>query len=123
MKSAISSNKGKTIAIALILMLAITSAAAILPAVGFYSGYVVENPTAAQISAAGLPTITTSAGLIVSPTLLGVGQKATVIMWINFLPPSEGVEATTAVTGGWKGYTITITKPDGTTDEHGALGV
>jgi len=40
-------------------------------------------------------------------------------MWINFLPASAGVEATTIVHGGWVGFTITVTKPDATTETFG----
>jgi len=99
-------DKIRTASITLVLVLTIAVALPFLPTIN------------AQVPA-GVPTIETFAGLTVSPSPVGVGQSVEFIMWINFLPASAGVEATTIVHGGWVGFTITVTKPDATTETFG----
>ena len=53
------------------------------------------------------------------PDPIGVGQPVTVILIIELLPPSIGSEASTIVTGGWVGLTLTVTDPNGTTTTMG----
>jgi len=101
--------KGKTFAIALILLLTMSSAVAIMPKVKAqaYS----YTPTKGTN---GLWNIPTYPGLTVAPDPVGVGQPVQAIMIIELLPPSQGVEASTGVYGGWQGYTLTVTDPNGT---------
>jgi hypothetical protein len=106
--------KGKSIATALILLLTISAAITILPPVA--SQAYSYTPTKGSN---GLWNIPSFAGLTVSPNPLGLGQTANVIMLIELLPPSVGSEASTLVVGGWKGYELTITKPDNTTEKLG----
>jgi hypothetical protein len=106
--------KGKSFAIALILLLTVSTAIAILPPVK--SQAYSYTPTKGTN---GLWNIPMFAGLTVSPDPLGLGQTANVIMLLELLPPSVGSEASTLVVGGWKGYTLTITSPDNTTDTLG----
>jgi hypothetical protein len=111
MKSA--SLKGKTIAIALILVLAMSSALAVVPiakAIGTPWPYS-STPTKGSNGLWNFPTF---AGLTVAPDPVGVGQPVQVIMIIQLLPPSIGHEGTTLVTGGWLGFVLTITDPNGT---------
>ena len=59
--------------------------------------------------------IPTTAYLVVSPNPAGVDQSLFLIMWLNGPPPTaEGI-------GGdrWQGFTIEVTKPDGTTQTLG----
>jgi hypothetical protein len=60
-------------------------------------------------------TIPTYAYIVASPDPVGVGGTAFVVMWLNWPPPTAGGS------GGdrWTGYTVTITKPDGTTESKG----
>ncbi len=68
-------------------------------------------PVQAQI---GIPQPTESAGYIsIAPTLIGVGQTATVNLWIFPLPENYFYEP---LFGGYTGITVTFTKPDGTKD-------
>jgi hypothetical protein len=67
----------------------------------------------------GLWNVATFPGLTVSPNPVGVGQPVTVIMIIELLPPSIGSEASTVVTGGWVGLTLTVTNPNGTASTMG----
>jgi hypothetical protein len=105
--------KEKTISIALILVLAMSSALAVVPiarAIGTPWPYS-YTPT---IGSNGLWNLPTFAGLTVSPDPVGVGQPVQVIMIIELLPPSSGHEGTTLVSGGWLGFMLTITDPNGT---------
>jgi len=116
--------KGKTLAIALILVLALSSAIAIIPSTKAQvapsdATNTPFNAAAATIGTNGLPNIPTFAGLTVAPNPAGVGQAVQCIMVIQLLPASIGVEAKTGVTGGWAGYTLTITNPNGTTTQEG----
>ena len=60
-------------------------------------------------------SIPTYAYLVASPDPVGVGQTVFLTFWIDKVPP------TAAGVGGdrWTGYTLTITKPDGTTETKG----
>ena len=62
----------------------------------------------------GLWNLPTFPGLTVAPDPVGVGQPVQVIMVIELLPPSIGIEAVTDVTGGWIGLMLTVTDPNGT---------
>jgi hypothetical protein len=114
MKSA--SLKGKTIAIALILVLSLSSALAILPTIKASPFPYSYTPTK---GANGLWNLPTFAGLTVSPDPVGVGQPVAVIMIIELLPPSIGSEGANLVTGGWIGFMLTITDPNGTKSTMG----
>ena len=110
--------KGKIIAIALILVLTMSSALAIIPttkALGTPWPYT-STPTK---GANGLWNVPTFAGITASPDPIGVGQPVQVIMVIELLPPSIGSEGATLVTGGWLGYVLTITDPNGTATTMG----
>jgi len=67
----------------------------------------------------GLWNVPTFPGITVSPNPVGVGQTVQVIMLIELLPPSVGSEGSTVVYGGWPGYVLTITAPDGTNTTMG----
>ncbi len=61
--------------------------------------------------------VPTYAYLVISPDPVGIGQAATVVMWIDKAPPSA-----TGISGDrWQGYTITVTKPNGDTQKIGPL--
>jgi hypothetical protein len=123
--------KGKTFAIALILVLTFSSALVLMPAikaqevstpgvqVPLNNGYVIFDPSASQVAAADVPKVATYPLITASPTPIGVNQNMYVIMFMTLLPASWGVEATTATYGGWGLYTLTITKPDGTNQTMG----
>jgi len=69
------------------------------------------------ISSAHTPpwSIPTYAYLVASPDPVGLGQTAFVVMWIDKVPPTAG-----GVGGDrWKGFTVKITKPDGTFETKG----
>ena len=108
--------KAKTIAIALILVLTISAATAILPSVMAQVNTYSYTPTK---GANGLWNLPTFAGITVSPDPIGVGQPAQVIMIIELLPPSTGIEAVTGTYGGWLGLMLTVTNPNGTTTTMG----
>jgi hypothetical protein len=97
--------KGKTFAIALILVLTMSAALTMLPAI--------------KLGANGAPNIKTYPGITVAPNPVGVGQPIQVIMFIQTLPPSQGAEMRTVVTGGWNGLTLTVTNPNGTKETLG----
>jgi len=126
--------KGKYLAVAMILILALSSAAVILPAVfaqptagSSVAGTVApSNATNSPFSTAALTTgsnglynAPTYPGLCIAPNPCGVGQTIQIIMLIQLLPASVGVEAKEGVYGGWNGYTLTITDPNGTTTTMG----
>jgi outer membrane protein assembly factor BamB len=108
--------KEKTFAIALILILTMSSAITILPTIMADINTFSYSPSK---GANGLWNYPTFPGLTVSPDPVGVGQYVQVIMIIELLPPSHGIEAVTRTTGGWIGLTLTITKPDGTSETLG----
>ncbi|HTY74490.1 MAG TPA: PQQ-binding-like beta-propeller repeat protein [Candidatus Nanoarchaeia archaeon] len=51
----------------------------------------------------------------VSPNPIGVNQQAFIVMWLNVFPPTANGEYGDR----WQGYTVTVTKPDGTTQSLG----
>lgn len=59
--------------------------------------------------------IPTFAYVVVAPSPVGVNQPVAITMWIDKVPPS----AVGSAGDRWKGYSITITKPDGTTESKG----
>ncbi len=60
-------------------------------------------------------TIPTYAYIVASPNPVGVREPVIVSMWLNWPPPTAGGS------GGdrWGNFTVTITKPDGTTENKG----
>jgi hypothetical protein len=106
-------NKKIAVSIALILLLTMSAAVAILPTVNAQYTY---TPTKGDNGLWNLPSF---AGITVAPNPVGVGQTVHVIMMIEQLPPSIGSECSTVVFGGWKGYVLTITNPNGTTTTMG----
>jgi hypothetical protein len=70
------------------------------------------QPTSAQISQLPQP-VKTKGYIDVAPRLVGVGQNATVTLW-NFPPPLT-IQGTASFEG-FKGVTVTFTRPDGTKD-------
>jgi len=53
--------------------------------------------------------------LSVSPNPIGVNQQAFIVMWLNVYPPTANGQYGDR----WQGYSVTITKPDGTTQSLG----
>ncbi|MFB3888827.1 MAG: PQQ-binding-like beta-propeller repeat protein [Candidatus Bathyarchaeia archaeon] len=70
-----------------------------------------------QLTAAHTPPwqIPTYAYITAQPNPVGVGQQAFLVFWLDLPPP------TAAGVGGdrWKGFTIKVTRPDGTTESLG----
>jgi outer membrane protein assembly factor BamB len=93
----LSRNKTAT-AIALIMLLAVSSALAFLP-----SGNAVTYESAAFVSA--------------QPSPIGVGQTAVIIAWLDNLPPKPGAHAG-YYEGNFENFTITIEDPNGHEEEH-----
>jgi hypothetical protein len=88
-------NKKSVLAIALILILAISVTASLMPFANAHTP-AWEVPTYAYLSTA--------------PNPVGVGQLVNIIFWLNWPPPTAA-----GITGDrWQKITITITKPDGT---------
>src|SRR4030066_1418369 len=99
MNSKIQGNKKAIFSISLILMLAMTLMMAFV------------QPTSGQI---GIPQPEKTTGYIdVSPHLIGVGQEATVNLFIYPLPTNY---IYTGYFDGYRGVTVTFVKPDGTKD-------
>jgi len=102
-----------------------SSALAILPTIKAQATATpVNSVTAGTFAAAtkgtnGLWNVPTYPGLTCAPNPVGVGQPVQIIMLIDLLPASLGVEAKTGVYGGWEGYVLTITNPNGTTTTLG----
>ena len=100
--------KEKTFAIALILVLTLSSAIAFLPTIKAQTlGSTFPYTNTPTKGTNGLWNVATFPGVTVSPNPDGVGQPVTVILIIELLPPSIGSEASTIVTGGWVGLTLT----------------
>jgi hypothetical protein len=163
-KSTILHNKGKAVSIALILLLAFSSAismahASVTVASGtasgnnpggaasqpgvvtqFDNGIEILAPTADQIAtyitAKSLPTAQANPIFTEAPDPVGVGQAVAFIVGIVQGPPTGGSEfggtslssTTNPLTGsstnlptvgGWGGYTVTITDPNGTATTFG----
>jgi outer membrane protein assembly factor BamB len=111
---------GKSIAIALILVLTLSSAVAILPTIKAQTlGSQMPYSYTPTKGSNGLWNYPTFPGVTDAPNPVGVGQPVQVIMIIELLPPSVGEEGVTAVTGGWLGLTLTVTDPNGTSTTMG----
>ena len=97
-------SKQTSSAIALILILAV-------------SAVIASFPTARSQSTPppGVPVIPTYAFLSVSPTPIGVGQTVALIMFLDKVPPT----AAGPYGDRWHGFTVAVTKPDGTTQTLG----
>ncbi len=66
-------------------------------------------------AADALATFPTYGFITVNPQPVGIGQSLNVIFWLDSAPPQNlGAEYY-----GWKGLTVTITKPDGSTETRG----
>ena len=89
----------KIFTILLILMLSLSSALLLLPAAN------------AHVPSWSIPT---TAFINVAPNPIGVGQTATVVIWIDKNPP------TATLTGGdrWQNMKVTMTMPNGTTVDY-----
>jgi hypothetical protein len=99
MSEIIQKNKKAVCSLSLILMLAMTLMLAF------------AQPALAQV---GMTQPRVTAGYIsVAPLLVGVGQKATVNLWV-FPTPEDYAQL--AAFQGFSGITVTFTKPDGTKD-------
>ena len=73
------------------------------------SGIMAAMPTSkAQTAASPLPT---NAFIALSPSPAGINQQVTIEMWLGQPNPT----ATGLIGGRWAGFTIAVTKPDGTT--------
>ncbi|MGF3521494.1 MAG: PQQ-binding-like beta-propeller repeat protein [Candidatus Bathyarchaeia archaeon] len=73
--------------------------------------------SALPITSASNPPISipTYAYLAVSPNPVGVNQQVFLVMWLHMAPPT----AAGAAGDRWRGFTVTVTKPDGTTQTLG----
>jgi hypothetical protein len=69
----------------------------------------------ASIGTVSAANVDTYAFLSVDPNPIGVGQPVLVVMWLNLFPPT----AAGAQGDRWTGFTVLITKPDGTTQNMG----
>lgn len=99
-KMKILKNKTAAIAIALLLMLSMTASIILVPNANAHTPPL---------------TIPTWAYLSVMPNPVGVGQEAFVNFWIDKSPPTaNGVYGDR-----WAGFTVKVTKPDGTTETLG----
>ncbi|MGD0994771.1 MAG: PQQ-binding-like beta-propeller repeat protein [Candidatus Bathyarchaeia archaeon] len=92
-------NKNAILATSLILLFAVSIALDFAPTGSAQIPFSAPRKTAGYIS--------------VAPTLIGVGQSATVNLWV--LPPPQDY-ATAAWYNGFTGITVTFTKPDGNKD-------
>ncbi len=62
-------------------------------------------------------TIPTYAYIVASPDPIGVGQTAFLVFWLDKVPPTAG-----GIGGDrWTGFTVKVTKPDGTTQTIGPM--
>ena len=99
-----SSNKSKSAAVAVVLLLTLSAVAAVLPSV---------LPAASAVTA--VSDRKTYAYLSVNPHLIGLRQELLVGLWV-FPPPSDPTMFAQAEGMRYDNVTITFTKPDGTTD-------
>jgi len=98
--NSVSKNKSKLSVVSLIALLVFSSALATLPLVS------------AHDPAWQIPTF---AYLVVSPDPIGVHQTGFIVMWLDKVPPTAG-----GVGGDrWTGFTVAVSKPDGTTQTLG----
>src|SRR5512144_1000489 len=93
-------NKTIVLAIGLLLILSLSTFAAIVPLASAHSP-AWQIPTYAYVAA--------------SPNTIGVGQTTAIIMWLDKYPPTAGG------LGGdlWQGFKLEITKPDGSKETKG----
>jgi outer membrane protein assembly factor BamB len=96
----IAKNKTAAISIALLLIISMGASMTLLPS------------SKAQTSSSPLPT---NAYLSVSPNPVGIGQQATLSMWLGQPNPT----ASGLVGSRWTNFNIAVTKPDGTTETLG----
>jgi hypothetical protein len=62
-------------------------------------------------------TIPTYAYIVASPDPIGVGQTAFLVFWLDKVPPTAG-----GIGGDrWTGFTVKVTRPDGTTETIGPM--
>jgi len=94
--------KGKTMAILIAALLTFSMTASLIPI----------SKVSAHTPAYNIPTW---AFISVQPNPVGLGQAAYVNFWIDKAPPTAG----TAYGDRWQNYTVTVTKPDGTTTTLG----
>jgi outer membrane protein assembly factor BamB len=87
-------------AIALILLLSLSTIMAIVPAVN------------AHVPGWEIPTV---AFLNVEPNPVGINQPVQVTMWLDKVPPTAAQQFGDR----WENLTVTVTKPDGTTEQLG----
>ena len=99
-------NSKKTLSIAIVLLLSLS---AVLAVSSTNTAKAATTPYQGEV----FPTWTY---ISVSPTTEGVGQSATIISWLNFLPPTAIGEYGDRWT-----FTMNIVKPDGTNDTIGQL--
>ncbi len=95
-------NKTMAISIAIFLMISMSASTILLPNVSAH------NPPL---------NIPTWAYLSVMPNPVGVGQAAYVNFWIDKAPPT----AATIYGDRWQNFTVTVSKPDGTTESLGTF--
>ncbi len=93
-------NKSKISAIPFVILLTFTATIVTLPIVNAHDP-AWEVPTWAYIS--------------VSPNPIGVNQPALIVIWLNAYPPT----ASGANGDRWDGFTVEVTKPDGTKETLG----
>ncbi len=96
----LANNKIGNIATVILLVFAVSSTLALIPAVSAHDPPV-DIPTWAYISA--------------SPSIVGTGQSITIVMWLNDYP----ITAVGAYGDRWDGFKVEITKPDGSTTTLG----
>lgn len=68
------------------------------------------------IPAAKATDFPTYAFLSAAPNPVGIGQNVLIVMWVDLLP-RNAYNSSQVATAYWKGYTLEITKPDGTTEK------
>jgi hypothetical protein len=61
------------------------------------------------------PSVATFAFISVAPDPVGLGQSVTIGMWLGLTPPT----ASGPYGDRWEGFTVAVTKPDGTTETLG----
>jgi len=97
-------NHKKTIAIALFLTLTIAvSIVAVLP----------------DANAAPVYSVDTYPFLSVVPNPVGVGQRVVICFWLSLMPPETPADIAAGERASWDGFTVTMTKPDQTTQTFG----
>jgi len=76
-------------------------------------------PTALMKSANAY-TYTTYCYVVAYPEPIGINQQMNVVMWLSIYPPQLIINGASTIGGDmWKGFSLTITKPDGTVETKG----